>query len=192
MLAIFVAVILSIVGVSVMVSRQMEKAFVSNFSVSSQAQLERMESFVNVFFEDAMGNVNLVASSPLVRRNVTNLTSYADTKEAYKPIGENLSGVEHLIFKELERITKAFPAYALTYVGGENGGFVQAPDDMLSAGYNPPTRPWYIDSLRAGKPLITEAYISDNGEAVCTVATPITAMDGNMRGVAAFDISLSA
>ena len=191
LLGIILAVVISILGVSMMVSVEMRKAFVNNFRISSEAQLSRMEAFVNVFFDDAMGNARLLASSPLVRRNINNLTSYAATKEPYKPIGEDLKGAEYELFKELERINAAFPAYALAYVGSGNGGFTQAPDDLLTAGYNPPDRGWYKDTLREGNPLVTEAYISDNGEAVCTVAAPVReGQGGAISGVVAFDISL--
>ena len=191
LLGIILAVVISIICVSIMVSIEMRKAFVNNFRISSEAQLSRMEAFVNVFFDDAMGNAQLLASDPLVRRNIDKLTSYADTKEPRKPIGEELKGEEGELFQELKRITATFPAYALAYVGGRDGGFTQAPDDMLSAGYNPPERGWFKDAMNAGKALVTEAYLSDNGEAVCTVATPVRAENGNeFGGVLGFGIGL--
>jgi len=192
LLGILLAVVVSIIGVSIMVTIEMRKAFVNNFRVSSAAQLERMEAFVNVFFDSAMGNAALLASSPLVRRNISNLTSYAHMTEAYMPIGANLTGEEYELFRELERINAAFPAYALSYVGGKNGGFVQAPDDPLSAGYNPPNRDWFKEAIRAGSPLVTEAYISDNGDVICTVAAPVRPEGGgDFAGVVGFDITLT-
>jgi methyl-accepting chemotaxis protein len=191
LLGIILAVVISIIGVSTMVSIEMRRAFVNNFRVSSEAQLARMETFVNLFFDNAMGNAVLLADSPLVRRNVGKLTSYADTKAPHTPIGEELKGEEHELFKALERINAAFPAYALSYVGDKNGGFTQAPDDELSAGYSPPNRDWFKDAMKAGKALVTEAYISDNGEAVCTVAAPVRPeQGGDFAGVVGFDISL--
>jgi len=191
LLGIILAVVISIVGVSIMVTVEMRKAFVNNFRVSSEAQLDRLEAFVDVIFDSAMGNAVLLADSPLVRRNINNLTSYAHMTETYTPIGENLQGEELEIFRALERINAAFPAYALSYVGGKNGGFVQAPDDPLGAGYNPPDRPWFIDAIKAGKALVTEAYLSDNGDVVCTVAAPVRPIDGgDFAGVVGFDISL--
>lgn len=192
LLGIILAVILSIVCVSVMVSFEMRKAFVHNFRIGSEAQLARMEAFVNSFFESAASNVELLASSPLVRRNIENLTSYAHMTKPYTPIGAKLQGDEYELFRELERISKAFPAFSLVYVGGLNGGFIQAPDDTLGPGYNPPDRGWFKDAMRAGKVLITEAYISDNGDAVCTVAAPVKRENGNgFGGVVGFDISLT-
>ena len=191
MLAIMLAVTLSIAGVSVMVSIEMRSAFVENFRINSKAQLERMESFVDAFFDNAIANAELLADSPLVREQLDSLTSYAHTTSPYKPIGEKLPEGERSLYSELLRLTKAFPAYILTYVGSSRGGFTQAPDDTLSAGYNPVGRPWYIDTVKAGKGLVTEAYLSDNGDAVCTVASPIlTGKHGDYAGVVGFDILL--
>ena len=189
--AIMLAVVLSIAGVTVMVSMEMNKAFVNNFKISSKAQLDRMNAFVGNFFESAKSSSELLTSSPLVVDNVGSLTSYVDKKEPYKTIGAELPPAERALYEELVRIRTSFPSYMLVYVNNKNGGITQAPDDTLSAGFNPATRPWYIDAVNAGKTIITEAYISDSGSAVCTVATPVPSAKGSgFDGVVALDISL--
>ncbi len=193
MLAIMLAVALSIVGVTVMVSHEMNKAFINNFRSSSKAQLDRMNAFVENFFETAMATADFFVASPLVQNNVERLTSYVDRKEDHTPVGAELPDGERALYEELLRLTRKFPAYALAYVGNKQGGFTQAPDDQLSPGYNPPQRPWYKDATKAGKAVVTEAYISDSaqGGAVCTVAAPIPAASGSgFAGVVGFDISL--
>ena len=191
MLAIMLAVALSIIGVTVMVSHEMNKAFINNFRGSSKAQLDRMNAFVDNFFETAISTANLFVASPLVRSNIDHLTSYVDRKTDHTPKGAELPDGERALYEELLRLTKNFPSYALAYVGNSTGGFTQAPDDQLSAGYNPAERPWYKEAVKAGKPLVTEAYISDSaqGGAVCTVAAPVPGGSG-FAGVVGFDISL--
>lgn len=49
MFAIILAVVLSITGVTLMVSPEMNKAFIANFEISSKSQLERMNAFVENF-----------------------------------------------------------------------------------------------------------------------------------------------
>ena len=191
MLAIVLAVVLSIVGVSLMVSIQMRSTFVGNYEVSSRAQLQRLESFVDLFFDNALANAELLADSPLVLEQLPHMTSYAGSKQPIKPVGEDLPEGERGLYRELTRLTKAFPSYALVYVGNAKGGFTQAPDDTLTAGYNPPERDWYIDTMKAKKAIITEAYLSDNGEAVCTVTAPVRGgRSGVFDGVVGFDIEL--
>ncbi len=191
LVSIIAAVVLSISGVTVMVSLEMNKAFVKNYQAGSKAQLDRMDAFVESFFANALSNAEYLRDLPVVRSNLDSLTSYADRTEKYTPRGEDLPGAERELFLELQRLCKAYDAFALAYVGNGKGGFTQAPDDALSPGYNPAKRPWYIDAVRAGKPIVTEAYISDSGEAVCTVAAPVPGAAGSVAGVVGLDISLS-
>lgn len=190
MLAIVLTVVLSIAGVTVMVSREMDKAFINNFETSSKAQLQRMNAFVDSFFANAKSGATLLTRSPLVTENMGTLTSYKHITEPHKPIGANLPPAERALYEELQRIIGSFPAYALVYVGDSKGGFTQAPDDSLGVGFNPVERPWYIAAVQAQKPLVTEAYISDNGDAVCTVAAPVRDKSGSIVGVVGFDIVL--
>ena len=172
--AIMLAVILSILGVTLTVSRAMNDAFVNNFTVSSKAQLDRMNAFVENFFANATSNAELLASLPVVKNNIVdNISVWVGTKGGIKPIGKELPLPERTLYEELQRVTDAFPSYLLVYVANNAGGITQAPDDFLTEEYNPAKRPWYLDTVAARKSILTEAYISDSGTAVCTVATPI-------------------
>ena len=191
LLAITLAVLLSIFGVTVMVSHEMNKAFVNNFQTSSKAQLDRMNAFVETFFASARSSVELLAASPVVRDNIDGISVYIDRKEDHTPIGLELPQPERGLYDVLAQYVEFFPSYTLVYVANKHGGITQAPDDMLTVGYNPAKRPWYLDTLKAGKSILTEAYISDSGAAVCTVATPIRGPErGAFPGAAAIDISL--
>ena len=192
LLAIMLAVILSIIGVTLTVSRAMNNAFVNNFVVSSKAQLDRMNAFVENFFDSATSNAKLLAVSPLVKDNITdNISVWVGTKGGIKPIGAELPLAERALYEELKRMTEAFPSYLLVYVANNAGGITQAPDDFLTEEYNPAKRPWYLDTVSAGKSILTEAYISDSGDAVCTVTAPVPDPNGKgIAGVAAIDISL--
>ena len=81
--SIILAVILSIAGVTAMVSREMGKAFVANFKVSSEAQLERMNTFVENFFGTAVASAELLSQSPLLLENLSTITSYAHYATEY-------------------------------------------------------------------------------------------------------------
>ncbi len=189
--AMTVAVALSIVGVIVMASYEMDDVFENNYKINSKAQLDRMDGFAQNFFNSAQSMVKFLASSQLIRENIDTITSYVDTTQSVKPIGEELPIPERQIYQTLMRVHEAYPAYLLVYVSNNAGGITQAPNDALSAGFNPSKRPWYIDTVRADKSILTEAYISDNGDAVFTVATPIKNDKYETTGVMAIDISLN-
>ncbi len=188
--AMILAVALSIMGVIAMASYEMDEVFENNYKTSSQAQLDRMDAFAQNFFSSARSMVDFLATSEVIRNNIGIATGYLHTKETIKTIGDLLPEAERGMYKILQRVNEAYPAYLLVYVSNNDGGITQAPDDVLSAGFNPSKRPWYIDTVKAGKTILTEAYISDSGGAVFTVATPIRNDANDISGVAAIDISL--
>ncbi|MFT0531787.1 methyl-accepting chemotaxis protein [Castellaniella hirudinis] len=60
----------------------------------------------------------------------------------------------------------------------------------LPADYDPATRPWYIDAVKAGQPILTAPYQdASSGKLVLTVATPVDA-SGKLQAVIAGDITL--
>ena len=137
LLAIMFTVFLTIAGVLVSVSMQMRTTLTSEFHSNSKAQLERMNSFVDLFFSDTMATAEYLGRSPAVLDNVEHLTSYLNVKEDVTPIGKDLPLGERQIYDELTTMASVHPAYQMIYVGHSNAGFTQTPDTELGAGYNP-------------------------------------------------------
>ncbi len=189
--AMIAAIVISISGILAMASYEMDVVFVQNYKVNSKAQLDRMDAFAQNFFASAGSMSELLASDVTIKNNVDSITSYADTTQAVKPIGEELAEPERSIYMTLLDVHKAYPDYLLVYASNKAGGITQAPNDSLSPGYNASERPWYKDTVRTGKTIITEAYISDSGDAVFTVASPIRNQNNQITGVSAIDITLN-
>ncbi|MEK4566871.1 methyl-accepting chemotaxis protein [Alkalihalobacillus sp. FSL R5-0424] len=78
----------------------------------------------------------------------------------------------------------------LTFVGTEEGHFIQSPNDSIDDDYDPRVRPWYEQALQQqGEMIVTPPYVSaTSGSIVTTVAK--TTDDG--LGVAGIDITLDA
>ena len=191
MLAILMAVVVTLAGVTVTVSKKLQTALTENFAVTSQAQLDRVSAFVDNFFDRTMSDIRFMASMSQVRENLGNMTVYKDLGVDVKPVGLELPPKERELFQLFSSWQANNPWYLLVYLGDSLGGFVQAPDDPLSAGYDPAARPWFAEAQRAGKAVVTEAYISDTGTVVSTVAVPVTGSNG-VKGVLGIDISLES
>ena len=189
MLAIVMAVVVTLAGVTLTVSQKLQTALTENFTVTSRAQLDRVSAYVDSFFAGAKSDISFVASLPQVRDNVGNLTVYKHLNADIRTVGLQLPSKEKELFQLLTSWQSANPWYLLVYLGDSVGGFVQAPDDSLGAGYDPAARPWFIEAQRAAKAVVTEAYISDSGVVVSTVAVPVTGNSG-VQGVLGIDISL--
>ena len=189
MLAIVMAVVVTLAGVTLTVSKKLQAALTENFTVTSEAQLDRVSAFADNFFDRTMSDIRFMASMPQVRDNIGNMTVYKDLGVEVKPVGLELPAKERELFQLFSTWQTNNPWYLLVYLGDSLGGFVQAPDDTLGAGYNPAARPWFIEAQRAGKAVVTEAYLSDSGDVVSTVAIPVTGA-GGVQGVLGIDISL--
>ena len=79
--------------------------------------------------------------------------------------------------------------FQFTYVGDSEGVFTQRPDVQMPAGYDPRKRPWYGDTVTAGKTVLSPPYLASVGGLVVTIASPIKA-GGSVVGVAGGDLSL--
>jgi len=190
MLAIVFAVALTVAGVTAMVSYELNKVFTGNFTISSKAQLDRMSAFVQIFFDTAIANTELLRDSPLMEENIENLSRYVDLG-GVQTVGSELPFSERKLYNTLLEMHKKFPAYSFIYAANYKGGMTPAPDLFLNAGFDPSQRPWYLDVIRSGKTMITEAYVSQTGDVVCTVAAPVKDPNGSQYiGAIAIDINL--
>src|SRR5690554_3215972 len=77
--------------------------------------------------------------------------------------------------------------FIFTYLGGADGTFIQRPQASLPDGYDPRSRPWYTEAIRADGPIITQPYRDPTGDLVVTIATPVK-RDGMLVGVVGGDL----
>jgi len=81
--------------------------------------------------------------------------------------------------------------FLFTYVGDQNGKFDQEPLEEMPSGYDPRSRPWYVDATQSGQTILTEPYIDTNiGKLVITIASPLLRKNGEQWGVVGGDLQL--
>ncbi len=80
-----------------------------------------------------------------------------------------------------------------TYFGDQaSGAFHVSPTKKMPDGYDPRKRPWYQNAVAAGKPILTDPYVSaSSGDLIMSAAAPMF-ISGTLSGVAATDFSLSS
>ncbi|MFB9325639.1 methyl-accepting chemotaxis protein [Paenibacillus aurantiacus] len=103
-------------------------------------------------------------------------------------VNKRLAGDEATVLQKLTQYVDLHPEATNAFVGTEGGAMILAPAQELPADYDPRTRPWYEDALKAdGKTVITDPYYdASTGDATVTVAKALD--DGS--GVFGIDIKL--
>jgi len=91
----------------------------------------------------------------------------------------------------LNKIQKSSVNVEQTYVGTENGSFMNEPTSFKNPpGYDPRERPWYQEAMKAnGKVIITDPYISQSSKQM-VVTISQKAVDG--QGVVAVNLRLGS
>ncbi len=108
------------------------------------------------------------------------------------------------ISDELEVLSEIYDGYEVScYVGSERGYLIEA--DAVSAEeayqrifteeflfeFDPRERPWYIAAKEAGKPILTDVYVGNDGHVEITCAAPFY-KDDKFSGAVGIDLHLDA
>ncbi|WP_323011221.1 methyl-accepting chemotaxis protein [Castellaniella sp.] len=128
-------------------------------------------------------------TSSLIKSNAREIESWARDKKdilsSVAPVAMNEDPVPYL------QQAQQSGRFMQTYIGR------QATKQMLTNaplhlpdGYDPTTRPWYIDAVKEGGPILTAPYQdASSGKIILSVATPV-ASGGKVQAVIAGDITL--
>ncbi len=182
------AALLTMGAVIITASYKMDTVFVDNFKGNSSAQLDRMSSFTKTFFSNALSVANFLSTESEVVDNLSQLTNYKIVKEA--PKLEDYSFGEKQVFDTLTAVRKMSSAYQMIFAANADGAVTISPYTPLPHGFDTTTRGWFASTMRAGKGIVTEAYMSTTGEMVCTVTSLIRDENGRAAGVVGIDIGL--
>ena len=163
----------------------------TDYAESSQAQMERVDDYIRMFFSLAANNARYIADMPEVAEAVGKLPVYVNTKDRTTPDPANMTPEGAAIDQRLEQIVKANDAYDGIGFAMTDGGFLNFPRSPRSAGYDPRTRGWYKTSMEASdKNSISAIYRASNGSPVCTAMSKAMDAKGRVIGSSYIDIKL--
>ena len=187
-----VAILFAVSSVAVLVVWQINRYAETNFAENAGSQLERIDNVLTLFIENGKSSAAYLAKIPVVRNAENQLDNYSNVTEDVVQVPEKLTLRAQEVRLELLRIAQSNPAYQIVYLGTNDGGFVQAPDDeAITAGYNPAKRPWYAEALQAKDDIdVTAPYTSDSGGLVTSVTCKVYDTHNKLSGVIGIDFSL--
>lgn len=188
------SIIIPIAIVSVSLNYYMQKQLTDDFVDSTSTGIKQVDSAINVFFQGIKENCDFLAQDPLVRSADQIITTYMDKAgEAAKMTTSANGGLEQQIYELFVKYAETHPGAAYVYMGTENGGYVQWPEEQLPDNYDPRQRPFYLNGMSGnGKVMVSKPYYWAPADmtAISLNRTIIDEAD-QVIGVMGLDVSLN-
>ena len=179
-----VAVICAVVGF------QLYKKNIAQFDEFTAQQFSNIEKSITLFIQNGKNTVTMLAENPAVKNADETLSNY--TGERKDIVYTHNSKTEQAIVSEFNRIKANYTDFTEIYMGTKWGGFIGLKDEQVLEGVDPRERGWYKNAAATnGKPVITEAYTSIDGNLVFTIAQSVKNDTGEFIGVIGIDINLA-
>ncbi|MCG8470902.1 MAG: methyl-accepting chemotaxis protein [Desulfobacterales bacterium] len=158
-------------------------------------EMKQVDKAISLFVENIKQTAGFLADAELTHQTDESLMNYVGVPEGTTFDPEEMGGLSASIYKFFGGQPRVNPSIIEVYMGSRWGGWASSSKEIMPAGYDPRTRPWYVDAERAGVPIITPAYrsMTAGDVAVVTVAAPISNLDdasGKALGVVGIDVSL--
>ena len=182
--------IISIVAVicAVVVGFQLYKKNIAQFDEFTAQQFSNIERSINLFIQNGKNAVSMLAENLAVKNADETLYSYIDQS---RELSHNEKREQDII-SEFSIIKANYIDFKEIYMGTKWGGFIGVKDEQIPKGFDPRERDWYKNAISSnGKPVITEAYTSADGNLTFTIVKSVKNNAGEVIGVIGIDINLT-
>ena len=177
-----VAVICAVVGF------QLYKKNIAQFDEFTAQQFSNIEKSITLFIQNGKNAVSMLAENLAVKNADETLYSYIDQSREVSHNGKR----EQDIISEFSIIKANYIDFKEIYMGTKWGGFIGVKDEQIPKGFDPRERDWYKNAISSnGKPVITEAYTSADGNLTFTIVKSVKNNAGEVIGVIGIDINLT-
>jgi diguanylate cyclase (GGDEF)-like protein/PAS domain S-box-containing protein len=166
-----------------------------NLISNTQAKMIQIDNNFSNMFREIKDNNLFLATSPDIKKvdeSLVPIFNMSNDKSS-KKYSKEISGLESIIYNQLEIYGTTHPETAYAYVGTKWGGYIQWPDELSNNKFDPRGRPWYIQALaNPDKVAISVPYISadESNAAIISASSSIKNTSGEVVGVVGIDVSL--
>jgi methyl-accepting chemotaxis protein len=169
-------VIVPVVALGIISLTSAKKALTERLKVTSMQVAEGVNTSIDTFLINKEQSFQILA-------NNSNMTDVLYMKEDQIPY----------VYNSLQTFKDAQPDVLNAYVATHNKKLFIYPEANLPADFDPTTRQWYQDAVKAGEMILTKPYIDTaTGKITITIAKPVNSSKGEFTGVVGVDISLDA
>lgn len=184
---IMVTVIPIVITVNILINKSVQNKHTENVI----QQVHSIEQMLEVFYADLDHNIDMFAIHPEIRAVDNTITSYKDTTGKTAMTPSQNGGIEQEIYEEFTNYAKSHPGTVYVYLGTNDGGYVQWPENDVHKGYDPRTKGWYgLGMGKNGTIARTNPYWDTmNGSLIVSNIRSFRGKDGQDYGVIGIDVS---
>jgi len=165
----------------------------SDYFSNSTEQMKIVEKSINIFYDQIDKNINMMASNPLVMKATSGIKSYANNAEKTNMTPSKNGGLEQEIYNAFKHYADTHPGTMYVYFGTESGSYLQWPETVTTAKFNPPEKGWYKTGLEGnGKIARTAPYIDGfSNQMITSNVRSFNDANGNLIGTIGIDVQQS-
>lgn len=191
--AFLLAIVLSISSVIGVVIWEMKASTLQSYTLNTNAQLSRINSYIQVLFQQTEENALFLAQNYVLRNSLELLPSYLETTEPTRIPREQLSPAAQRVDALFQGMIETHPLYAGIFVGTTQGNYLEFPAAVWPARHDPRLRPWYKgQSAATADTHVNLAYTTGQGIPSCAISARVKDRDGKFGGILGIDINLSS
>ncbi|WP_048601913.1 methyl-accepting chemotaxis protein [Rubeoparvulum massiliense] len=192
----FAALLIVIIALTVVgsitgyqIRSQAEQDYINN----SNEQMSIVEDAIHIFYQAIDKNIDMLATHPTILKADQTITSYANTQERTQMTPLQNGGIEQAIYEVFQQYAESHPGTMYVYLGTVNGGYLQWPEDDISAHYVSNEEDWYQTGVKQNGAIARTAPYEDTGNdrMITSNVRSFTDKNGKLLGVIGIDVEQS-
>lgn len=183
--------LLTLGSISSIVIYQVNNKAYDDYYSNSAEQMKIVSQAINIFYQQIDKNIEMLATNPTIMRADDSITTYKDTKEDTLMTPSSNEGIEQEIYKVFEQYAASHEGTSYVYLGTENGGYIQWPEESMTAGFDPSKRPWFKDAVTKNGSIIRTAPYTYKSQLLTSNARTFTDKNGKILGAIGIDVQPS-
>ncbi|NMM64232.1 methyl-accepting chemotaxis protein [Clostridium sp. P21] len=188
LLSSMVVLLITLVSISSILIYQVNKKAYEDYFTNSKEQMKIVSQAINIFYDQIDKNIDMLATNPVVMAVDNSITTYKNTTQDTPMKPSAKAGIEQEIYKVFEQYANSHKGTSYVYLGTEDGGYIQWPEESIPAGFDPSKRPWLNDAMNKKGSVIRTAPYSYKSQLLTSNARTFTDKNGKIIGAIGIDV----
>ncbi|OAA94052.1 methyl-accepting chemotaxis protein [Clostridium coskatii] len=183
-----VVLLITLVSISSIIIYQINKKAYEDYFTNSNEQMKIVSQAINIFYDQIDKNIDMLAKNPVIMTADNSVTTYKNTTQDTPMKPSAKAGIEQEIYKVFEQYANSHKGTSYVYLGTEDGGYIQWPEENIPAGFDPSKRPWFNDAMNKKESVIRTAPYSYKSQLLTSNARTFTDKNGKIIGAIGVDV----